>query len=81
MRTLGEIANEVRIDWRVINNAAARDALECMATMGQITEFFGTDPNGYAVVGTFLAHSQGWHGEVARRIKKELRIMCGHPKP
>ncbi len=81
MRTLREIAIEIRTDWRVINNAAAREALESMDCMGQITERFVVDPNGYSVVGIFLMHSTGWHGETARRIKKELRTMCGHPRP
>ena len=80
MRTLRAIAKEIRSDWRVINNAAARDALKCMDEMGQITEPFVTDPNGYSVVGAFLTHSVGWRGETARRIKKELRTMCGRPK-
>lgn len=81
MRTLREIAKEARTDWRVINNAAARDALECMDSMGQITKRFGADPNGYSVVSIFLSNSIGWHGETARHVKKELRTMCGHPRP
>lgn len=81
MRTLRVIAKEIRADWRVINNAAARDALECMDGMGQIAERFVADPNGYPVVSTFLAHSVGWRGETARRIKKELRTMYENPKP
>jgi hypothetical protein len=52
-----------------------------MDDMGQITEPYFADPNGYPVVGSFLAHSVGWRGETARRIKKELRNMCGHPRP
>lgn len=81
MRTLHEIAKEIRTDLRVINNAAASDALECMDHMGQITERFGADPNEYPAVGTFLSHSAGWRGETARRVKKELLTMCGHPRP
>ena len=81
MRTLNEIAAEIQADWPVINNAGARDALECMKKMGLITERFAADPNGYSVVGTFLTHSIGWRGDVARRIKKELKQMCGHPRP
>ena len=81
MRTLREIAVEIRADWRVINNAAAKDALECMDCMELITERFVADPTGYSVVSTFLTHSIGWRGGTARRIKKELRAMCGHPRP
>lgn len=80
MRTLKEIAVEILADWSVINNAGARDALECMKKMGIITEKFGADPNGYSVVSEFLGNSIGWRGPVAKRIKKELRQMCGHPR-
>lgn len=75
MRTLSEIAREISRDWRVINNSAARDALECMARMGHIEDRFGADPNGYSVVGTFLSNCVGWRGETARRVKDELRKM------
>lgn len=81
MRTLREIAKEIRADWHAINNAAAREALECMEQMGKITERFGVDSNGYSVVGAFLGNAIGWRGELARRIKKELRTMCSHPGP
>lgn len=81
MRALREIAKEIRTDWRVINNAAAREALECMERIGHISERFGADPTGYSAVGVFLSNSKGWHGDIACRIKKELRTMCGHPRP
>ncbi len=81
MRTLRVIAKEIRTDWQMINNDAASDALECMDRMGQITERFNADPSGYSVVSVFLSNSIGWRGETARRVKKELRTMCGHPKP
>jgi hypothetical protein len=81
MRKLKEIAAEIQADWPVINNAGARDALDCMKQMGVVTDGFGADPNGYSVVGAFLGNAIGWRGEVARRIKKELRQMCGHPRP
>ena len=81
MRTLSEIAAEIQADWKIINNGGARDALERMKQMGQINERYGADSNGYSVVGAFLGNSVGWRGPVARRIKKELRQMCGHPRP
>jgi hypothetical protein len=81
MRELREIAAEIQADWQVINNAGAREALDCMNNMGAITDRFGADSNGYQVVGVFLNNSIGWRGPVARRVKKELRQMCGHPRP
>lgn len=81
MRTLREIAFDIASDWKVIRNTGARQALECMKKMGEATEPFGADPNGYSVVGAFLANSIGWRGAVARRVKRELREICGHPRP
>lgn len=81
MRPLYEIAAEIEADWTVINNNGAREALSCMKTMAATTDPFVADPTGHAVVGSFLANAIGWKGDVARRIKKELRAMCGHPKP
>lgn len=81
MRTLREIATEIQADWPVINNAGARNALECMRNMELITQGFSGDPNGYSVVGAFLIHSVGWRGAVARRVKKELRQMLDPQRP
>lgn len=81
MRTLKDIARDIRANWKAISNSAAKDALRCMESMGAITEPFGLDPNGNAVVTVFLGNSMGWRGEIARRIKKELQEMCGHPRP
>jgi hypothetical protein len=81
MRALRDIAREIAADWHTIYNGGARDALASMHTMGAVTEPFGAGPNGYSIVGTFLAHSVGWRGQVARRVKTELREMLGHPRP
>lgn len=82
MRPLRDIAVEIATDWREIKHAGAREALECMKTMGDITEPFYADPNGYSVVAAFLSGADhGWRGPVADRVKKELRTMCAHPRP
>jgi hypothetical protein len=52
MRTLREIAKEVRSDWKAINNDGAREALACMEKMGNITDRFGADPNGTELIRT-----------------------------
>jgi hypothetical protein len=82
MRTLREIAAEIEADpnWNAVNNQAAKQALGYMKTMGSIEEPFAADPNGYGVVSSFLEHVRGWKGEVAGRVRKELRTMCGHPR-
>jgi hypothetical protein len=83
MRNLREIAAEVEADpnWRTVSNQAAKQALGYMKMMGSIKEPFAADPDGYSVVGSFLEHTRGWRGNVAGRVKTELRMMCGHPRP
>jgi hypothetical protein len=81
MRALRDIAQEIAVDWQTINGVGALEALASMKNMGMVTEPFGADPTGYSVIGSFLAHSIGWRGPVARRVKKELRQMSGHPRP
>jgi hypothetical protein len=81
MRKLKDIAGEIEADWPRINNHGARIALDAMKTLGDITDPYYFDPNGYGIVASFLTHAQGWHGPVARRVKRELRVMCGHPRP
>jgi hypothetical protein len=81
MRALTDIALEIERDWTPINNQAAREALEHMKKMGSIDAPFHLDPNGCGVVGSFLEHARGWKGAVAQRVKKELRLMCRHPRP
>ena len=81
MRDLREIALEIEANWIPVRNEGALEALRHMKCMGQVSSSYGADSSGHAVVGTFLTHAVGWRGEVARRIKKELRIMCEHPRP
>lgn len=80
MRTLREIALEIEADWHPINNQGAVEALRHMKRMGLITEPYGADSNGAPAVGAFLTNAVGWKGDVARRVKAELRQMCGQPK-
>jgi hypothetical protein len=80
-RLLHDIAAEIDAEWPRITNDAARTALDAMKTMGAITDPYFADPNGYSVVSVFLEHSRGWQGTTTKRIKSELRTMCGHHRP
>jgi len=73
MRTLREIAKEIKADWkRPAWNAVPY--LNAMAVMNSINDnYFGDD--GRSIVNYFLANASTWKGEVARRIKKELNQM------
>jgi hypothetical protein len=83
MRALSTIALEIENDasWRLVSNNGAKSMLDHMKNMGLVTEPFYGDPDGYGVVSSFLSNAIGWKGPVARCIKKELRTMCGHPRP
>lgn len=79
MRSLREISFEIKSNWTAINNLAARKALEDMSQIEDVSKPYGTDSNGYGVIGGFLTHASGWRGEVAKRIKEELRAMYKKP--
>lgn len=83
MRPLNDIAIEIESDkaWTSVRNTGAQLALGHMKQMGVVTDPFYCDPDGYGLASSFLVNSVGWKGPVARRIKKELRVMCGHPRP
>jgi hypothetical protein len=73
MRTLREIAKEIKSDWvRPACNAVPY--LNAMAVMNSMDDnYFGDD--GRSIVLYFLANASTWRGEVARRVKKELNQM------
>jgi hypothetical protein len=73
MRTLHEIAQEIRNDWKKVYFGAV-PYLEAMETMHSVDQNFGYD-SGKSIVLYFLANANSWRGEVARRVKKELKEM------
>ena len=72
-RTLSTIAQEISSDWEKVNFAAV-PYLQAMATMESPQDNFGYD-SGQSVVLYFLSNATTWRGDVARRIKKELKAM------
>jgi hypothetical protein len=72
-RTLSTIAREISSDWKKVNFAAV-PYLQAMATMESPQDNFGYD-SGQSVVLYFLSNAMTWRGDVARRIKKELKAM------
>ena len=75
-RPIFVIASEIRSDWKKPNYAAV-PYLQAMATLGSIRENY-YDDSAKSVVLYFLANAGSWRGEVARRIKKELKDMTGY---
>lgn len=80
-RPLHEIAKEARADWAG-QTASGRvppvaDAyLRPMETLTAITDNYHMD-SAKSVVLYFLANSQSWRGDTARRIKQELKQLAG----
>ena len=75
MRSLSIIAQEIRRDWKNVNYAA-KPYLEAMATLDKITDNYYYDSS-VSVVLYFLSNASTWRGETAKRIKAELKAMCG----
>lgn len=73
MRTLREIFDEVFQDWKNINPYAKEyaDALHTLESPNDRYLF----ERGRDIIPYFLANTNGWRGEVAKRIKAELRQM------
>ena len=75
MRPICEIAREIRKDWGVKVNFAARPYLEAMLSLYSIDDSYGWD-SAKSIVLYFLSNAGTWKGETAKRIKKELKEMC-----
>jgi hypothetical protein len=70
-RTLSEIASEIKRDWKQVNYAA-RPYLWAMGSFNTVDDTFGHD-SARSVVFYFLSNASSWRGEVAKRVKAELK--------
>ncbi len=75
VRPLYEIAREIRRDWGAKVNYAAKPYLDAMGTLDKITDNYICD-SGESIVLYFLCNANSWRGEVARRVKAELKAMA-----
>lgn len=75
-RPLSEIAREINKDWGAKVNFAAKPYLNAMYSVDKITDNYGQD-SAKSIVCYFLANAGQWRGEVAKRIKAELKKMVG----
>ena len=75
MRELYKIAQEIRKEWPNANYAAV-PYLNAMCGLSSVNDSYayGLD-DGKTIVLYFLANAGTWRGEVARRIKAELREL------
>jgi hypothetical protein len=80
-RPLYEIATEIRRDWKNKDgkpnvNYAAKPYLDALEDLDKITDNYIYD-SGKSIVLYFLANATSWKGETAKRVKAELKAMCG----
>jgi hypothetical protein len=74
VRPLYVIALEVQNDWGVKVNYAAKPYLEALGGLDSISDTYGYD-SASSMVRYFLANAGTWRGDVARRVKAELKGM------
>lgn len=72
-RPLYEIATEIRKDWKKVYFGAV-PYLNAMSSLNSIDDDYGLD-SAQSIVLYFLANAGTWRGEVARRVKAELKSM------
>jgi len=73
MRTIKEIAIEVKQNWKSVNYGA-KPYLDAMMTLESINDKY-YDDSGKSIVIYFLANASSWRGDVAKRIKAELKQL------
>ncbi|MCX6783335.1 MAG: hypothetical protein NTZ20_05125 [Candidatus Levybacteria bacterium] len=75
-RNLASIAAEIYRDWGAAKvNYAAKPYLSAMRGMDSINDNYGAD-SGKSVVLYFLSNAATWRGDVAKRVKAELKALC-----
>lgn len=78
-RPIYEIASEIRKDWSAQGkgiNYAAKPYLSAMMGLDTIAGSFGAD-SGKSTVLYFLSNASTYRGETAKRLKAELKKICG----
>lgn len=73
VRPLHVIAAEIRSDWYKVYFGAV-PYLDAMRSLNTVDDYYGLD-SGRTVVRYFLANASTWRGDVARRVKAELKSL------
>ena len=77
-RPLSQIAAEMNADWTALHGAA-QPYMDAMSELEFAADRCGVE-TGSDIIQGFLNNAQTWRGEVARRVKEELRaILRDHP--
>ncbi len=72
-RSLATIAREIRRDWKNVYFGAV-PYLDALSELDTVNNKYGYD-SGRSIVLYFLSNATTWRGEVARRIKAELKAL------
>lgn len=75
VRSLSAIAAEIRRDWKKPYFGAV-PYLDALSQLDSINDSFGADSAKEMVI-YFLANAQTWRGDVAKRVKAELKQIAG----
>jgi len=74
-RPLHQIATEIKQDWKKPYFGAV-PYLDAMQTLDKISDNYYED-SAKTIVIYFLANANTWRGEVAKRVKTELKQLAG----
>jgi len=72
-RPLAVIAREIKSDWRR-PSYGSKPYITAMGNLGSINDSYGCD-SAREIIHRFLANASLWRGEVARRVKAELKLI------
>lgn len=75
-RPIYVIAREIKRDWQKVN-FAAKPYLDAMLSLDSINDQYGMD-DAKGIIRYFLGNAQSWRGEVAKRVKTELRALSSY---
>ena len=74
VRPLYEIAAEIRRDWKKVYFGAV-PYLDALGSLNSISDNYGLD-SAKSIVLYFLSNASSWRGEVAKRVKAELKALA-----
>lgn len=77
-RRLREIAREILADWQKAKGGISPHAwpyLSAMSSLDKMSDKYYED-DAKSIVLYFLSNAGTWRGDVARRVKAELKEMC-----
>lgn len=77
-RPLYEIGAEIKRDWGRRMNGAAAPYVDGLCEVNGPTDRWALETGADAIQG-FLNNAQTWRGEVARRVKAELKEILQNP--